>query len=230
MSSPTVAWTALHGPTPADEGLRERKKRQTRQRLSDTATTMFVERGFDAVRISEIAEVCGVSEKTVFNYFPTKESLVLDRWETTSASLRSGLADRGTSPVEAVERILARELEDLLTWLANQEDHAAARSAMRRFVDLIRTTPALRAHQRDALDQVVTLAAEILAERAGLDPEDPEPRIAAIVLLGLWDVQEHALAKHLSDERGLDEVREDVLAEVHRAARVVELGLGSARG
>lgn len=46
------------------EGLRERKKRQMRQQLTDTATEMFVERGFDTVRVAEIAEVCGVSEKT----------------------------------------------------------------------------------------------------------------------------------------------------------------------
>ena len=63
----------------AAEGLRERKKRLMRQQLSDTATAMFLERGFDEVRVAEIAAACGVSEKTVFNYFPTKEALVLDR-------------------------------------------------------------------------------------------------------------------------------------------------------
>ena len=77
------------------DGLRERKKRLMRQQLSDTATRMFMERGFDGVRVSEIAEACGVSEKTVFNYFPTKESLILDRLEATMASLKSGLADPG---------------------------------------------------------------------------------------------------------------------------------------
>ena len=77
-----------------------------RQQLSDTATRMFLERGFDAVRVTEVAEACGVSEKTVFNYFPTKESLVLDRLEATMASLRTGLAEPGIPPVEAALRIL----------------------------------------------------------------------------------------------------------------------------
>src|SRR4051794_23757115 len=81
MSSPTVDWAAANA---RDEGLRERKKRQTRQLLSDTATELFLSHGFDAVRVSEIARRCGVSEKTVFNYFPTKESLVIDRWSTTA--------------------------------------------------------------------------------------------------------------------------------------------------
>src|SRR5882724_12414702 len=106
----TVDWAAPRTPgTGAAEagGLRERKKRLMRQQLSDTATEMFVERGFDAVRVAEIAEACGVSEKTVFNYFPTKESLVLDRWDATMAALRTGLADPAVPPVQAALRILA---------------------------------------------------------------------------------------------------------------------------
>src|SRR5882724_205113 len=94
----TVDWAAPRTPgTGAAEagGLRERKKRLMRQQLSDTATQMFMERSFDAVRVTEIAEACGVSEKTVFNYFPTKESLILDRLESTMDSLRAGLADPG---------------------------------------------------------------------------------------------------------------------------------------
>lgn len=59
----TVDWTAWRpqAAEPGAEGLRERKKRLLRQRLSDTATEMFLERGFDAVRVSEIAQACGVS-------------------------------------------------------------------------------------------------------------------------------------------------------------------------
>src|ERR1035441_6238774 len=98
MSARTVEWTVPRSPgtgVPEAEGLRERKKRLMRQQLSDTATLMFMERGFDAVRVAEIADACGVSEKTVFNYFPTKEALILDRLESTMASLRVGLAEPG---------------------------------------------------------------------------------------------------------------------------------------
>src|ERR1700690_2923456 len=111
MNLRTVDWTAPRIPgTGGAEGLRERKKRLLRQQLSDTATEMFMERGFDHVRVTQIAEACGVSEKTVYNYFPTKESLILDRWDTTIASLRTHLADRGVRPAEAALRILAGEL------------------------------------------------------------------------------------------------------------------------
>ena len=97
MSTRTVAEAVSHIPgtvAPHAEGLRERKKRLMRQQLSDTATQMFLERGFDAVRVAEIAKACGVSEKTVFNYFPTKESLILDRLESTMGSLRPAKATR----------------------------------------------------------------------------------------------------------------------------------------
>ena len=60
------------------DGLRERKKRRMRQQISDVATTLFVVRGFDHVKVSEVAEIVGVSE-AAYNYFPTKESLVFDR-------------------------------------------------------------------------------------------------------------------------------------------------------
>ena len=86
------------------EGLREHKKRMTRQQISDTATWMFAQRGYDHVRIADVAETVGVSEKTVYNYFPTKESLVFDREEEITADIIGALRDRGptTSPVQAL--------------------------------------------------------------------------------------------------------------------------------
>src|SRR3954447_24198324 len=95
------------------EGLRERKKRAMRQQLSDTAARMFLEHGFDAVRVADIAEACGVSEKTVFNYFPSKEALILDRTESTVDTLSAALAGTGRSPVEAVLGILGEELRGM---------------------------------------------------------------------------------------------------------------------
>src|ERR1700733_15738506 len=104
-----------------------------RQQLSDTATRMFLERGFDAVRVAEVADVCGVSEKTVFNYFPVKEALVMDRLEGTLAALRAGLADPEVTPVQAALRVLGRELGAMTGSLAAQEDAGQGREAVRRF-------------------------------------------------------------------------------------------------
>jgi len=212
------------------EGLRERKKRLMRQELSDTATTLFMERGFDGVRVAEIAEVCGVSETTVFNYFPTKEALVLDRLETTMASLRDSLSAPGAEPIEATVRVLDTEVRTMTDWLANQDDPARAAEEMVRFGELIRATPSLRAYQSDMSDQCVTSAAEILARAAGVDPEEPEPQVAARALIGLWHVQSQSLRRHLSAAATPEQMYASVTADVRRAADLIEAGLRSFLG
>ncbi|MFG3293597.1 TetR/AcrR family transcriptional regulator [Streptomyces sp. NPDC048179] len=110
------------------EGLGERKKRQTRQHISDVATGLFVERGFGAVTVAEIAEAADVSVNTVCNYFPAGEDLFLDR----SAGLVDRLADwvynsvmaligcemvKGRDPREVSREVLALldGIEDLLS-------------------------------------------------------------------------------------------------------------------
>jgi AcrR family transcriptional regulator len=226
MDRQALDWTAAAVAMSA-EGLRERKKRLMRQQLSDTATQMFLERGFDAVRVADVAEACGVSEKTVFNYFPTKESLVLDRLETTMASLRGGLPDLAISPAEAALQILDRELSGMTGWLAGQDDPGQAAQAILRFGDLIRATPSLRAYQADMMDQFVAVATQILATRAAMSADDPEPQIAARALLGLWHVQANSLRKHLTGPRPPAQVHELVTADVRRAARLLDTGLRS---
>src|SRR6185437_11856889 len=225
MNGPLPDWALARAPGPPAEGLRERKKRLMRQQLSDTATAMFLERGFDGVRVAEVAAACGVSEKTVFNYFPVKEALVMDRLEATLAALSAGLSDPGLTPVEAALRVLGQELGAMTGLLAVQEDAARARAAVRRFGDLIRATPSLRAYQADMTDQAVSAAAEVLAVRAGTAADAPEPQIAARALLGLWRVQADSLRRHLDRAATPALLREQVTADVRRAARLIDTGL-----
>jgi AcrR family transcriptional regulator len=230
MSRRTVDWAGLHAPEPGDPdtaSLRDRKKRLMRQELSDTATEMFLERGFDAVRVVDVAEACGVSEKTVYNYFPTKESLILDRWDTTMGSLRTGLADPAVSPVQAALGILADELASLISWLMAQADPVAACTLFQQFGVMIRTTSALRAHQYEVTEQLIAVTAEILAERTGTHPDDPEPQIAATALIGLWRVQSESLRKNLNGAHAPASIDQVVTDDVERAAQLIETGLHS---
>jgi AcrR family transcriptional regulator len=209
------------------EGLRERKKRLMREQLSETAARMFMARGFDAVRVAEVAQACGVSEKTVFNYFPTKEALVLDRLEAMMSTVRTGLADPAVPPVQAALRILDADLTAVTAALNDQDDPAAAIAAYQRFGSLIRTTPALQAYQSGMMDRFVVVAAESLAERLGLQPEDPEPQIAAAALLGLWRVQFQSLRHHMDVDSAPADIRQQVAADVRRAAHLIDTGLAS---
>jgi AcrR family transcriptional regulator len=209
------------------EGLRERKKREMRRQLSDTAARLFLERGFDGFRVADVAEACGVSEKTVFNYFPTKESLVLDRLEATMSGLRTGLADSSMPPVQAALRILDTELAAMTVGMAESGNPDLVTAGYRRFGELIGSTPSLRAYQSDTMDRFVTVAAQLLAERVGRHPDDPEPQIAATALLGLWRVQFQSLRRHLATTSDPAKLHAGVSADVHRAARLIENGLTS---
>ena len=108
MRSARRAQEAWHRSRNPDEGLRERKRRLTRQLISDAATTMFATRGFDNVKVSEVADRVGVSEKTIYNYFPTKESLVLDTADEAVERMARALRERG--PDESLTAAVVRAI------------------------------------------------------------------------------------------------------------------------
>jgi AcrR family transcriptional regulator len=217
----------LHDSGNEREGLRERKKRLTRQLISDMATGMFLEEGFDEVRVADVAAACGVSEKTVYNYFPTKESLLFDRFEDMEVDVRRALGPEATtaSPVEAAVGVIITSLRWFTDW--DDTDHAYDPTMFRRFTDLVQRTPALRAAQREMTERVVQVAAEAMAARAGVNPADPEPQIAANAIIGLWRVQYLAMARCAEGGGSAKDLREAVTAEVRRAARLIDTGLWS---
>src|ERR1700691_523127 len=88
-------------------GLRERKKAQTRLAISNVATKMFIERGFDDVTVAEVAAAADVSVATIFNYFETKEDLFFDRDGEVIEALRRFIVERKAG--EAIPTVLHRE-------------------------------------------------------------------------------------------------------------------------
>ena len=75
-------------------GRRERKKAATRKNISDVATMMFLERGFDEVSIREVADAADVSPTTVFAHFPQKEALVFDEDDEQRDRLVAAVRER----------------------------------------------------------------------------------------------------------------------------------------
>lgn len=135
------------------EGLRERKKRQTRQYISDVATGFFLERGFDAVTIAEIARAADVSVNTVYNYFPTKEDLFLDRSQGVVDRLSRYVRgrDKGESAADAVLRELRIQVEGVSPTVGLMEGYE-------RFMRVIEGADSLKARlwhiQQEALQHL----------------------------------------------------------------------------
>ena len=88
-------------------GLREVKKLRTRREIADRAMQLFAQRGFDRVTVAEVAAAADVSEKTVYNYFPTKEDLFFDEVPAREAALVAAIRGRreGESIVSALRRL-----------------------------------------------------------------------------------------------------------------------------
>ena len=211
------------------EPLRARRRRELRQHISDVATRMFFEQGFDAVRVADVAIASGVTEKTVFNHFPTKESLLADRWELRIADARRVLADPHTAPVAAMVKIVNDDLALLVAppWPTLMGSYLAD---MERYSDLIRDTPSLQTHEREQLSVLTAAVADALAERdqrSAVTGSDSERWITATAVVGLWSVYSRSLHRAVQTKPigDLDTLRNSVTDDVVRAADVLTRGL-----
>jgi AcrR family transcriptional regulator len=217
------AQEAWHRSRHPQEGLRERKRRLTRQLISDAATTMFATRGFDNVRVAEVADRVGVSEKTVYNYFPTKESMVLDTADESVEALAQALRSR--APDETITAAVVRAIK------ADVERYEQAPDAlvqfMPAFVSMIEDTPALRAAWLELHDRLARVARDELAAQAGVDPRDPEPTAAGRALAGLAEVVVESQVRHIREGLRGEALRGAVSDDLDRAARLLETGLWS---
>src|SRR4051795_5796334 len=119
------------------EGLRARKKRAAREAIATTARRLFAERGFDAVTVAEDAAAADVSEKTVFNYFPTKEDLAFAGREEGLAQFVAAIAERppGSSVLD-VFRAMTKTVLD--TFVAGGDEDLLA------VAQILRGSPALQ--------------------------------------------------------------------------------------
>lgn len=91
----------------------ERGGPQTRARIAEVAARLFLERGFDSVSVAEVARQAGVSSVTVFNHFPRKEDLFLDRSVDAADLLHSVVGDRaGADVVTSLRDATLRLLDD----------------------------------------------------------------------------------------------------------------------
>jgi AcrR family transcriptional regulator len=196
-------------------GLRELKKQRTREAIAETAFGLFAERGFERVTVAEVAEAAGVSEKTVFNYFPTKEDLLFDEVPARRAALVEAVRnrDRSRSVPESLHRL------QLAQWERMASPGFAA------FARIIDESPALRAKELEVMADFERTLADALEHEVGLPQLDA--RIAATLLIGVqWQFFLLARERALAGKHGPAAARR-LRADLKRAYELVESGLGA---
>jgi AcrR family transcriptional regulator len=150
-------------------GLRERKKLQTREQITEAAIALFADRGFDGATVDDIAAAANVSRRTFFRYFARKEDVILAWKQETADELRRALAARPPeeAPLEAVQ--------GALTVLA--QGYQARRELALGLLRLFERPLELPHPKHTSWDEVM---ADGLAGRLGVDPaRDPRPRLIA---------------------------------------------------
>jgi len=195
-------------------GLREDKKQRTRREIADTAMRLFATRGFDHVTVADVAEAAGVSDKTVFNYFPTKEDLFYDEVPAREETLRQAI--RGRRPGESILAALRR--------LQNGDCPRMCSPGFAVFARIIEESPALQAKELEVMARFSAALAETIQEELGVDERDA--RIAAGLLVSVHRQLLRAARKQaLAGRHGPAAVRR-LRADLERAYQLLEHGLG----
>ena len=181
--------------TPSDR--RSRKRLAMRQGISNAATRLFIERGFDHVTVDQIADAADVGRMTVFNHFPRKEDMFFDRDKEGREILREALRKRdlGVAPIEAY-RLLAHRL------IAERSPYFSFFAQGQGFIETIEGSETLKARARAIRDELAEVVAVALAECLGRDPTDPDAHLAAGLLLATWTVafiQAHRIFRQTKD-------------------------------
>ncbi|GAA1951324.1 TetR/AcrR family transcriptional regulator [Catenulispora subtropica] len=195
--------------TESTTGLRERKKRQTREEISAVATALFAERGFEQVTIADVAAAAGVAKMTVTNHFPLKEDLVFDRAEHIVRGLADAVAERprGEPVLAAARRYFAASLAAGDPTLG----HLGAS-----FARMVEASPALVARERQIQDQRIEALAEVLVAQARPD-EELAARVIAAQIGGTYRVLYFTARRMLLNGMPAPELADALGRAAHRA-------------
>lgn len=197
----------------SDPGLRERKKQRMYETVSDIAVRLFMEKGFDAVSVAEVAAAAEISKPTLFRYFPAKEDLVLYRIADHEGEAARVVAGAEVTAVEALRRHFLEGLErgDPVTGLNDHPDVLA-------FHALLYGTPSLVARAHTHQERSEAALAEVLG--GDLDARLVAGQIMAVLrVLALENWRRIAAGERVAD------VRPDAVAAAERAFGRLTAGL-----
>jgi len=157
-------------------GLRERKKLKTKAAIQKEAMRLFLDKGFDATTIEEIAAAAEISPSTFFNYFPTKEAVVFEDELDPLILAAFDAQTEGMNPIRAIRNAMLT----VFRALTPEQDRV-----MRERIALMTSTPSLRSAMLSQFADMVNQIATLVASRAGGSPSDFAIRNFAGALLGV---------------------------------------------
>jgi len=208
----------MESPTP---DRRSRKRLETRQKISDIATCLFVERGFDNVTVDEIAAASDVSRMTVFNYFARKEDMFYDVDDVARQDLLAAFdrSKKGTSPLES--------LRQFAHWaVAEQRPYARfSQPGSDKFFKTVETSDALKSRARAIRDEYTDLLTNAIAQAAGTRLPDPHASLAASMLVAAWIVAAFEANRIFRQTRSLTRANTTFLSLIDQSIKGIKVAV-----
>ncbi len=172
--------------------LKARKQQVVRDALSAAAAELFSKRGFEDVTVEEIAQTAGVSRRTFFRYYESKEDVMVERLDRDAERLVSELTARPLDepPLLAIRNALIPAIEYGL------EEPELVRDAMR----LMRETSALRRALMEHRNRYEERIAAYMIQRLGTSSEDNTPMLLAFLTRALYDSAFNAWYDHETED------------------------------
>jgi AcrR family transcriptional regulator len=196
---------------PAPGGIAERKREAVRAHLAEAALQLLTDRDFDSVTVDEIAAAAGISRRTFFRYFSSKEEVILGFLERMGDRLREKIISR--APEEAPLAAVHAAIRPQIAEYAADADRALA------LVRLLQMSPSLRARELESRQRLREKVAEAIGCRLGLDHRvDMRPRLLAGIALVPFDV---AITMWLDGRSGEDvhAILDEAIASLNRELR-----------
>lgn len=199
--------------------LTEERRAETRLEIARAAVRLFVGQGVAATTGEQIGQAVGVSARTVWRYFPSKESCVRPLFSAGIDLIADCLRD--WRPGQPLEQLFDARLAADPAFVAGPE-----RATVGALVRLTRTEPGLRAIWLQTYDEAEPVFARALGERAGLPADDLRPTIqAAMFNAALRAAVEHYAWRVEGDERDAARAEAELADTMRSALAVAARGL-----
>lgn len=176
----------------APEKIKARKQQVVRDALRDAAVELFRTRGFESVTVEEIAQTAGVSRRTFFRYYDSKEAVMVERLDRDGERFITELTTRPLDepPLLAIRNALIPAI------IYGLEEPDLVREATR----LLRETSALRRALMERRNRLEERIAALMTQRLGVSADDNTPMLLAFLTRALNDTAFNAWYDHETDD------------------------------